>query len=522
MRVEKIELDRTGQFGKLFLDYISENKNLRSFYQSSPTIEGLTQQITKKQFSAEYRSTLHQALVSQYEGLNISESTQKNIELLKEPNTYTVTTGHQLNIFTGPLYFIYKIVSTINLAKRLKEENPDYNFVPVYWMASEDHDFEEIRITHIGDQDVIWECDDTGAVGRFDTSTLSEVVKTVPGQPEVFRSAYGQFDKLADSVRCYVNDLFGEYGIVVIEPDDQDLKRLFIPVIEDDLFDHTAEKLVSQEIENLHELGYTTQVNPREINFFYLTDTVRERIVRKESKFQVNNTEIEFSEAELRKALQENPERFSPNVIMRPLYQEWILPNIAYLGGPAEVIYWLEYKSMFDHFDIPLPVLLPRNFALFVDRPTNRKLTKTGLGIPDLFKPKHELEKEYLLSNSTKSIELSDQRKAINKILEDIRSQAGQVDSTLDQMSEAETKKISNRIDTIEKKMLRAEKKNQEVALQQFESLFSSLYPKGKIQERYLNFLTFFFDYPDLIQQFVDQFDPLDFRMNVLIQDEEE
>ena len=167
MKVDKIDLGETGLFSPIFLDYIKQKKPLQPFYNLYPFKKNVGKQVKlkKESFSSETRKILTTVLNSQYEGFTISDTLSSNLQKLEQENTFTITTGHQLNIFTGPLYFIYKIVTVINACKELKADFPDYNFVPVYWMASEDHDFEEISYFKLFNKKYIWETDQKGRVG---------------------------------------------------------------------------------------------------------------------------------------------------------------------------------------------------------------------------------------------------------------------------------------------------------------------------------------------------------------------
>ncbi len=354
------------------------------------------------------------------------------IEKLQESNTYTVTTGHQLNIFTGPLYFIYKIVSTINLAKQLKSQYPDQNFVPIYWMASEDHDFEEISHFLLFGKKYQWETSQTGAVGRMNPQELSAILEEMPEKPAIFEKAYLGQKTLAAAVRQYVHDLFGAEGLVVIDADDSRLKKIFAPIIKDDLIANKANELVESTTQSLADLGYKSQIFPREINFFYLKDHFRERIVKEGNHFEVLNQGIQFTEEELLAELEQYPERFSPNVVMRPLYQESILPNIAYLGGPAEVAYWMQLKGVFAHYQVAFPVLMPRNFALIINKTSAKKMQKLELTTTQIFQEFHELKHAYVTANADSSLDLGPQRDAIEKVFESLKSKAHQIDPTLE------------------------------------------------------------------------------------------
>src|SRR6185369_14201345 len=209
----------------------------------------------------------------------------------------------------------------------------------------------------------------------------SKLADELPGDVSIFKNAYSKNKTLAAATRSYVHEFFGKDGLIVIDADDRELKSPFTKAIHDDLFEHTSKKLVEERNKQLETLGYHPQVFARDINFFYLDNGIRQRIEQHENGFAVVDTPLKFSTKEIEALIANEPEKFSPNVILRPLYQEVILPNLAYVGGPAEVVYWLQLKGVFDQFNIPFPMLMPRNFALVIDAPTQRKFEKTGLTI---------------------------------------------------------------------------------------------------------------------------------------------
>src|SRR6478736_6060797 len=225
-------------FSNFFLDYIEQKDSLKPFYHRFPLMENFKAQVEEKakSFPEANRKVLVSTLTRQYSKLKLSEKVKSNIESLSDKKTFTVTTGHQLNVFTGPLYFIYKIVTVVNACKKLKVTYPDYNFVPVYWMASEDHDYEEIKSFRLYGKKYTWNTDEKGAVGRFSNKGFDQLIKDVPGEIGLFKEAYLKQKTLADAVRYYVNALFSEEGVVVVDADDRDLKQEFISVISDDIF----------------------------------------------------------------------------------------------------------------------------------------------------------------------------------------------------------------------------------------------------------------------------------------------
>lgn len=514
----KIPFRDTKIFSAFFLDYISQKETLKPFYNRFPSLEAFKDQIQEKKnsFSPNVRQILSEVLANQYADLKVEEATQSNLTLLKEPNTFTVTTGHQLNIFTGPLYFIYKIVSVVNACKALAKAYPNFNFVPVYWMASEDHDFEEISYFKLYGKKYIWETNQKGAVGRLDPKSLKAILDELPGDTSLFRKAYLNNNTLSSAVRQYVNDLFGKEGLVIIDADEKSLKAQFSSVISDDLFHHSAKSKVEATNEALQTAGYATQVFARDINFFYLDDQLRSRLEKNNDTFSVVDTDLRFSESEIKAMVSKTPEKFSPNVILRPLYQEMILPNLAYFGGPAEVIYWLQLKSVFDHYKVPFPILMPRNFALVMDGPIARKFEKTGLSIEQLFESKNYLFNDWVLKNSNHNLTLTEESKTVNKIFDELAGRAKKIDSTLSRLIDAESKRAQKSFAKIEQKLLKAEKRRHADKLRQIEEVKEALFPSGGLQERSDNFLNFYQQDSTFIDKLLGSFDPFDFQFNVL------
>ena len=369
-----ITYQNSGYFSKLIVDYLDHKAELKTLYNRFPTVENFKLKIEEKSknFSIENREILAKALTNQYNRFETSEATTANIELLKDSKTFTITTGHQLNLFTGPLYFLYKIVSTINLCKQLKETYPEYNFVPIYWMATEDHDFEEINHFHLNHKKISWKRESTGPVGRLSTEGLEEVFDLFSKEiglgtqatylKDLFKKTYLEHANLADATRYLANALFQKEGLVILDGDSKALKQLFVPFAKNELLHQTSFAKVNQTNELLKK--YFVQVNPREINLFYIEDQSRERIIFENDLYKVNNTNISFSEHEILAELENHPEKFSPNVILRPLYQEVLLPNLCYIGGGGELAYWLELKSNFESNAVCFPMLLLRNSVL--------------------------------------------------------------------------------------------------------------------------------------------------------------
>jgi bacillithiol biosynthesis cysteine-adding enzyme BshC len=521
----------TGFFSQTVSDYLDNAPELQPFYSYRPDMSGFAELLKNKTVIAD-RQILVDVLTGQYEPiskLNDQNLTavSNNIQLLLSPDTYTITTGHQLNIFAGPLYFIYKIVTAIKLSRQLKAEFPDKNFVPVYWMASEDHDFAEINYTNIGGKKVHWWYEASGATGRINPDTMRQALNQykgvlgladhAPQLAEIVETAYTKFDKLADATRYLVNALFGQYGLVVIDADDTRFKAHFAPVIERDIIEQNSFKHIEETNKALVEAGVHIQVNPREINFFYLMDGLRERLVFEDNSYKVLNTEISFTESELKTEIASHPERFSPNVVMRPLYQEYILPNIAYIGGGAEVVYWLELKANFEHYQVDFPILILRNSGLVIPKQSAVKVTGMDLATSDLFKTADELKNQWVKKHSDHDLSLNEEWREIQCVFEKIKLRAYKIDQTLAPSSEAVSARLKHAIDNLEKKLVKAEKKNYQLRLEQIDLLKSELFPKNSLQERGENFGLFYVKWGQaFIDELIANFEPLDFKFTVL------
>ncbi|QJD78090.1 bacillithiol biosynthesis cysteine-adding enzyme BshC [Spirosoma rhododendri] len=515
MDCQYLPLTATGQLSSLFLDYIAQKDSLAPFYNHFPTPDAFRHQIAEKTFDEQKRQTLVDALERQYAGI----ANKPDFSVLRQPNTFTVTTGHQLNIFTGPLYIVYKLVTTINLARKLAQQYPDYQFVPVYWMATEDHDFPEINHFSLFGNQYAWQTEQRGAVGRMNPQELKTLFAQIPEKLHLFEKAYLNHNTLADAVRYYVNELFGAEGLICLDADDAALKRKFLPVMRDDLLNQTAGGLVEKQTEKLEVLGYKTVITARNINLFYLDDQLRERIERADDgTYRVLHTKLRFSEDELLTLLNEHPERFSPNVVLRPLYQETILPNLAYIGGPSEVPYWLQLKPVFDKYQTAFPMLMPRSFALYVPKVSARRVAKLGLTPEQLFQDDLALKREFVDHHTRHSLSFDNENKAVNKGLDALLHKAMMVDPTLEKAVLAETKRFANAVVRLEKKMRRAEERNQDVGLRQLQAVKAELFPNGGLQERSENYLTFALRDASFLKKLLATFNPFDYRMHICLE----
>ena len=529
MPTDCISFQNSGYFTDLIIDYLNQKPSLMSLYNRFPTLENFEKQIEEKNNnfnSIDKRQILVAALKSQYQNLDISQTTSNNIQLLSDSKTFTITTGHQLNLFTGPLYFLFKIISTINLCKQLKTEYPENNFVPIYWMATEDHDFEEINYFTFKGKKFRWNTESTGPVGRLSTEGLDEVFDVFAKEigsstnanaiKKLFRESYLNHNTLADATRFLANALFGEWGLVILDGDHQDLKRIFTPYVKEELIHQKSNKAVLETISKLKD--YPIQVNPRPINLFYINDSLRERIVFENGVYKINNTPIQFSETEILFELENNPENFSPNVILRPLYQEVILPNLCYIGGGGEIGYWLELKKLFEAAKVTFPILLLRNSVLLANEKQAKKADKLSLTWQDLFSKQSDLLNEKIKQISAFPIDFTVQKEHLKNQFLYLETIAMKTDkSFIGAVKAQETKQIKG-LENLEKRLLKAQKRKHAEALERIANLQNELFPNGSLQERVANFSEFYLENGEpLINNLFSELKPLDKEFNLII-----
>lgn len=524
MQIDRLSISDLPIVSSLVKDYLKGKLEDTPLMAAAPKLSHFKDIIAKKQMDSASRSMLVDALKEQYASRHLSSKVTKNIDLLQEETCYTVTAAHQLCLFTGPLYFIYKIMSAIKLCEILKAEFPKNNFVPVYWMGSEDHDFAEINHLHVYGKTITWEKEATGAVGRLDGEYLAEGIDSLAdilkdqGKALIdeLRSSFINSNAYGKNFQGFITNLFEDYGLVVLNQDDQSLKGLFRHEMQMEMERSIVATSVPKALEYL-EANYHVQALPREVNLFYLKDDLRERIDKDDEGFVVNNSSLRFTKEELISELLENPDRFSPNVNLRPMYQEKILPNVAFIGGPGEIAYWLPLKEAFTAMNITFPALVLRDMALHLDKGIVKKMQQYELTMMDLFSDKDALVKDVVAKNAEQVLELGDEKAALVSIFAKVLTKAVAIDKNMDKAVAAEQQKALNALENLESKLIRAEKKNQEQLVNSLQSIKEKLFPHGSFQERYNNFIPLYLKYgKEWFKELHKAFNPLEGQLKVL------
>jgi bacillithiol biosynthesis cysteine-adding enzyme BshC len=528
MKISTLHRQETGFFSQQQLDLCYDQSVYSDFLTQSFSKEAFGDQIQrkKKSFSKESRKTLVNALKKQYENITTHPTVLQNIESLINENTFTVVTGHQLVAMTGPLYFIYKIAHVIRSTEELKKIYPEYNFVPIFWMATEDHDYDEIKSFHLFNKTITWETKQSGPVGRFELKDwetvkeqLTDLFKNHPDS-EIFE-LLNIFDdnNYAEAFRKLINHLVGKYGVVIINGDDTSLKREFSPYMIKDVKEQFSFKAITKTSEKLTQLGGKQQIVPREINLFYIENGIRERLID-------NNTTIEisgkgtYSKDQILSWIEQNPENFSPNVSLRPLYQEVILPNLSYIGGAGEINYWLQLKGVFDAAEIPFPLLQTRNSVLWIDKNSSDKMEKVNLSIKDLFKELHILNKQYLEENAEDEIDFSELDHHMEILKQQIITTTTSIDTALEAYAAAESVRMEKQLTQIKERLYKTVKGKHDKNLKIIQQLKEKLFPEGGLQERYTNFFQLSPDgnYSETLHSIIENMQP--FNSDFIVMEE--
>lgn len=492
-----IPLNKTKIIKNLSGFYINNSSKISNLYDNNYDLNSYENQIKKrKNFSQENRNILVSLLKENISEFN-SKKTINNINLLSNKNTYTVTTGHQLCLNTGPLFFIYKIAECIKLSIELNKKYKEYNFIPIYWMASEDHDIYEIF-----DFEYNFEIKNKPDVKKFE-NRFSGNIKTleiekylIEVEEKLFKKFNNSWDSIFIEIRKNSNNiseyiynlisfLFSEYGIVCINPNKKEFKKIFLPYVIKDIQNSIIEKSYKETIKNIPK-GIKPIVKPNKINYFFLEKNLRYKIEKKGEKYYIGK--IQYNIKQLIDLFKKQPEKISPNVITRGLFQETILPNISYIGGGGEISYWLLFKNIFDKIEIPFPILKVRNSILHLtdkNYSVFEKVVNKEVFLNDF----NYFIKDYL---NKKYFEIYDnikkQEEAIKQNNEIIKQILQKENILIEKSINSVETKILKQYRHLKDKTVREFKKKKDIEINRFKEIIKEIYHKDVFQERIINY----------------------------------
>ena len=382
------------------------NRELEHLYPgfSNQELIGLTQEIAED-WNQIKRANLVDLLRDQHASLTLTQKQQDNLLSLSGNDSFTLITGQQIHPFLGPAFVWAKVQTTILRAKALSDELQK-KIVPVFWMASEDHDFEEIsKIPFLG-KEYIWSAEIGGPVGDLDTKGIAEILETmkVDFQNDArvleflnrFEGIYGAGISLSVATRLLVHRVFGEDGLLIVDPKDTRWKSQTKDIWLRELTTEPYEALTVQ-AELMKDSGLKLPITPRQTSMFYYGNNSRLRIDRvEEGSFQTSDAAFTWSQQDLEAEIKEHPEKFSANALLRPAYQQRILPNIMYIGGPAECIYWLQIPELIKTHKGSVPALELRTMMAFVPENTVKKIKDFQWDLSEWFQAEELLLKAYI------------------------------------------------------------------------------------------------------------------------------
>jgi len=501
----RIEFNKIHGLSTFDKHFVRRPEDFTPFINALPQANSVPHQISEKSDNFNFpRKSLVEVLLSQYRNIDcLSTKNKQLIQAINSPDTFTIITAHQPSLLTGPLYFIHKILSAIVTAESIQENIPDKTIIPLFIIGGEDHDFEEMNHLYYKGNRYEWNSDDVGgAVGRINTDGIKRVVeelsssleKTFYGNQvlEYLRNSFDGNRTVGEAVQHFLAHLFESESLLIAQMDNPIFKKAFVPYILDEVLNEKSKTPVEEMQVELESMGYGNQALAGEINFFYLHEGKRSRIVRSDASYHILDTEIKFSREEIEKHIQDYPDRFSPNVIMRPIYQEFIFPNLAYVGGGGELAYWVERKKQFEAFNLTFPLLLRRHSATIIPENKMENMSSLPISLEQWFSHLHDIENVWIDEDFSEELDFSKSYDKVHQAFDDLRERMTKLDESLQYSTEAARVDALKPLRRLENKMRRAIKKQEHEKRRQIKEIHEEFYPEGKLQERQLNVMEFY------------------------------
>lgn len=501
---------------KLFLDFINDFEKIKKYYKVNFRDEGSYSEVFNKIIQRENpnKSQIAEIIKNQYNGFNPSQKTVQNIELLNDDKTIAVFTGQQLGLLGGPLYTVYKLFTAIKLSEHLNSKFPSYNFVPVFWLAGDDHDFEEISFVNV-------------------VSKENEIAKIIYGdnnEPEYNRGSVGDllFNGSIEDFKKYIKDniretefseelftlinnvlyenlnikssffnllyqIFDDTGLIIFNPQDKEVKKLLKPIFRKELTDykkHTNDLLLnSADLDD----NYHAQVKIKPINLFMSDESGRHLIEPVEEEYRLKGKRKRITKEEILNFVENEPERFSANVLLRPICEDYLFPTGFYIGGPGEISYYAQAIPLYKHYDLQHPIVYPRASATIIEGNIAKILVKYNLSSLDFFKDSKELRT--IVVNSLADVDLKSKftsaENAIEEILNTLSENLSKIDNNLSNVTDNVKGKIIHQLGVLKSKSMKSHENKFDSALRQISKAQNLIYPNSNLQERELTIINF-------------------------------
>ncbi len=503
-------------FTKLFLDYVSSYERVKKFFPGNfrdpKAWESTIEQVSKRAIN---RSDLSRILSLQNRNFHCGVKTLANIDSLQNDNTVAVVTGQQVGLFTGPLYTIYKTLTTLKLAESLQQQFPAFNFVPVFWLEGEDHDYEEVgSVALINKTNDLARYDyeipekkkgdNIGAVGELELDdSIADLFRKIEVDIldtefkskvlDLFRVAYQQGMNFNRAFVHLMNDLLEDSGLIFLDPHDAEFKTLLAPLFRREI--ETTPALCQMVIDQSAEIEktYHAQVKPKPVNLFFFHQGGRYLLEPRPDGFGLKGTRQHFTKEHILDLVEKEPSVFSPNVVLRPLCQDTLLPTVAYVAGPGEISYFAQLRPLYPAFDIPQPIIYPRASLTIVEEKVEKVLSRFDIPLTEFLRDIELLKQR--IAEQVSEVKLDElfggTTVAFDETLKSLQSGLSKIDPTLAGALDTSKSKIAFQIDVLKQKAAAAQKRQHEVALRQVEKAALHLFPFSNFQERELNVLHF-------------------------------
>jgi len=502
----------------LFLDYLYEFDNVKSFYYYDFRKREDYPEIFNK-VSNRYnpnKSQLEEILKTQYsEFKNLSPKTAKNLEIINDKKTLFVITGQQLGIFGGPLYTFYKIITAIKLSVHLNERYDNYYFVPLFWMESDDHDFNEVNsfnilndandLVTISYKKNIEEDELRESVGSilFDDS-INDVFTKLEAELRNTEFKSSLLDKLKQfyatgktfkqSFRELLFNIFDKYGLLIFDPQNGEVKKLLKPLFSEEIknFRVHTEKLVS--VSAVLEESYHAQVKIKPVNLFYSLDNGRFLIEPDENIFKLKRKRKQFSPDELLQEIEIYPEKFSPNVLLRPIAQDYLFNTAFYIAGPSEISYFAQVNPLYPFFNLEPPIIYPRASATLLEKHLLNFIEKYNLQIIDIFLGSDHLKEKIFSKISELNLNdiFNNSNNKINLLFDELKQELFRIDKPLSESVSKYRERSLQLLNELQSKAIKIQEGKFDTVIRQINKLTNILYPNQNLQEREINFIYFY------------------------------
>jgi bacillithiol synthase len=530
-----------GGYSELFYDYLYDYQEVSNFYPANfrdpRAFSNLMSEIGARQYD---RATLVSVLTEQNKRFGSTDKALDNIALLQKSTTYAIVTGQQVGLFGGPLYTILKTITAIKLSDRLKQKYPENDFVPIFWLEGEDHDFAEMNHIAVLDGENkpakleylpggMMPERNLGPIGElpFDNfvenaiAQLESVLQKTDFTADLLtklRQSYVTGRTFSLSFTAWLNFLFEDYGLVFMSVNHPAFKKILSPLFTKEIteFPRTSQTVIRQSAEL--EETYHAQIKAKSLNLFLFHKGGRYLIEPREHDFSLKGTRHFLSKDELLRIALETPEQLSTNVVLRPIAQDTLLPTLAYVAGPSEVAYYAQLKPVYEEFGVLQPIVYPRASGSFLEERVERTMEKFALELPEFFEDAGKLTAKVAdrISEVKADVLFGSAISTLHDALNELKFGLKEIDPTLVGALEGMKSKIDGNITVLKEKTVAAQKRRHETSMRQIEKAIAGLLPNGVLQEREISILYYMNKYgPDLVKWLVGEVDIAGFKHQI-------